>query len=835
MISTYSMDGTKLTPVNLNRRDIFKLLGFASLSAFLPAETDQVIESADVRVPVQAHLFKLSEVRLLDGPFKRSQELNTEYLLKLEPDRLLAWFRREAGLTPKAPVYPGWESEGVWGDHYSLPGAILGFYLSSMANSYESSDDERTRKRIFDRLNYTVNQLAECQVAFGDGYLLPTKNGHQIFERVARGEIVTSNPLIDGVWEPTYVLNKLTLGLVDVYRAVGIEQARVVLLAVANWFGTAVLNRLDDAQIQQLLVCEHGSLSESYIDCYRLTEDRKYLDWAKLLNDRAMLDPLSQGKDILDGWHANTQIPKFTGFHNVYLYTGQVQYQRAAFNFWRIVTEDRSWVNGGNSTGERFFPSEQTIERMLASSGPESCNTVNMLRLTETLFTDFVDPKLADFYERALYNHVLAVHEPKRGMCSYFTSMRPGHYRTYCSEFESFWCCLGTGIQAASRYGAFIYGKGDERLYVNLFIPSEVYWREMDVTIRQETSFPDKPSTTLTIITKKERRFSLNLRHPRWIKSQFLNVRINGDVQQLASRPGSYVEVNRTWKNGDRVELQLPMEMTLEALRSSDQYSAILYGPILLAGELGAKAITEDEFDQKMDHAAVHTISLAETPVLSGTQAQILSSLKRAESETLSFSLSCPDREIPISVIPLYRLHFQRYAIYWRTFPTDQSRALYRETLKNVERQTAHVKNLALDSVVAGDDQSEKTHGLESVDSVTGIEDTRSWRRGNKGGWLSYLLKVEPGTENCLWVEYHGAEIEENQFSILIDGHRIASEAGLKNFNLPVIYGKIYRIPIDLTANKSSVTVKFQTSWPHVTARIFTIQTMTLTSSSLVA
>jgi DUF1680 family protein len=814
--------------MDMNRRDICKILGVASLSSLVPTNTARAIPATDVPVPVQAHLFALSEVRLLEGPFKYSQELNTKYLLKLEPDRLLAWFRRESGLTPKAPVYGGWESETVWGDHYSLPGAILGFYLSSMANSYQGNHDDDIRKLLFERLRYTVDQLAECQAAFGDGYLLPTKNGHQIFERVARGEIVTSNPLIDGVWEPTYVLNKLTLGLFDVYNGVGIKQARTVLLAVADWFGMAVLNRLDDAQVQQLLVCEHGSLSESFIDCYRLTENHKYLDWAKRLNDHAMLDPLSEGKDILDGWHANTQIPKFTGFHNVYLFTGDNQYKRAAFNFWQIVTQDRSWVNGGNSTGEHFFPAAQTRERMLASPGPESCNTVNMLRLTETLFTDSVDPRLVDFYERALYNHILPVHEPKRGMVSYFTSMRPGHYRTCSSEFESFWCCLGTGVQAASRYGMFIYAKGDQKLYVNLFIPSEVHWEEMDVTIRQETSFPDQPSTALTVFTKKERRFSLLLRHPYWIKSESLNVRINGEFQQLASRPSSHVELNRIWKNGDRVELSLPMELTLENLGNSDQYGAILYGPILLAAELGAKGITEDEFDQKMDHSAVHTLSLSQTPVLSGSHAQILSSAQQQRSETLSFSLSCPDRETPISMIPLYRLHFQRYAIYWRIFPTDRDRLAYRQALQDVERKITRANSLAVDSVIICDDESEKIHGFECVNSTTGVDDERAWRRANKGGWLSYLVTVQPGKENFLWVEYHGAEIEQNQFSILFDGHRVASEANLKDFDLPVIYGKVYRIPGELTANKDSLTVKFQANWPYVSPRIFALRILPL-------
>jgi hypothetical protein len=413
-------------------------------------------------------------------------------------------------------------------------------------------------------------------------------------------------------------------------------------------------------------------------------------------------------------------------------------------------------------------------------------------------------------------------------MVSYFTSMRPGHYRTCSSEFESFWCCLGTGVQAASRYGMFIYAKGDQKLYVNLFIPSEVHWEEMDVTIRQETSFPDQPSTALTVFTKKERRFSLLLRHPYWIKSESLNVRINGEFQQLASRPSSHVELNRIWKNGDRVELSLPMELTLENLGNSDQYGAILYGPILLAAELGAKGITEDEFDQKMDHSAVHTLSLSQTPVLSGSHAQILSSAQQQRSETLSFSLSCPDRETPISMIPLYRLHFQRYAIYWRIFPTDRDRLAYRQALQDVERKITRANSLAVDSVIICDDESEKIHGFECVNSTTGVDDERAWRRANKGGWLSYLVTVQPGKENFLWVEYHGAEIEQNQFSILFDGHRVASEANLKDFDLPVIYGKVYRIPGELTANKDSLTVKFQANWPYVSPRIFALRILPL-------
>jgi DUF1680 family protein len=812
--------------VGINRREVCKLLGMASLSGVSPSRTSGETASPDISVPTGVELFPLSRVRLLDSRFLHSQQLNSEYLLTLDPDRLLAWFRREAGLSPKAPVYGGWESETVWGDGYSLPGAILGFYLSAMANSYESTSDEVTRISIRKRLTYSIDQLAECQAAFGDGYLLPTKNGHQIFERVARGEIVTSNPLIDGVWEPTYVLNKITLGLYEVFQATEMEKAREVLLRAAAWFGSAIVDRLDDSQVQQLLVCEHGSLSESFIDCYRLTEDKKYLNWAKRLNDQAMLDPLSEGKDILDGWHANTQIPKFTGFHNVYLYTGQTQYRNAAFNFWQIVTQRRSWVNGGNSTGERFFPAAETMERMLASSGPESCNTVNMLRLTETLFTDSVDAKLVDYYERALYNHILPVHEPNSGMCAYFVSMRPGQYRVYSSRFESFWCCLGTGIQAASRYGSFIYARSKDAIYVNLFIPSTVDWNEMGTTIRQTTSFPDTPSTTLTIAMKESRRFSLMLRHPSWLNTDFVNVRINGQAEKISSRPGTYFALNRDWKDGDVVEFLLPMELRIERLRDSDQYASILYGPILLVGELGAKNLVESDFYQEMNHAATHTVSMRDNPVLSGTDSEVLAQLRRNESETLSFSLSSPERSEPISVVPLYRTYFQRYAIYWRIFSTETTSRQYRQALQNVDAHIVSSDMSSVDRVIAGNEKSEQAHKCEGVDCITGIDDERPWRKATKGGWFSYLVTLPQKEESCIWVEYHGAELGENQFTILIDGHSISSEKNLKKFDLPVIYGKLYRIPTELSHDKGSVTVKFQAAWPLATARIFGVKAM---------
>ena len=811
--------------MQLSRREALRLIGLATASGSLCGGLGEsaagLEESAhqDTAPQINTLLFRLSDVTLLESAFRQSQDRNQEYLLSLDPDRLLAWFRREAGLTPKAPVYGGWESEAVAGPNQSLPGAIAGFYLSSMANSYDNSHDPRIRER----LTYMVAGLGECQQTFGDGYLLPTKNGHQLFERVAGGEIVTSNPLINGVWEPTYVLNKIMLGLHDVWISLGIGQARTVLLLLADWFGTKVLDPLNDEQGQRLLVCEHGSLNESFVDCFLLTRDKKYLDWAKRLNDHDMLDPLSAGKDILDGWHANTQIPKFTGFHAVYRQTGEARFKDAAVNFWTIVTRNRSWVNGGNSSGERFFPAKQTTERMLATVGPESCNTVNMLRLTETLFEESANAELADYYERALYNHVLPVHEPHRGMCAYFMPMRPGHYRIYSSELDSFWCCVGTGIQSASRYGRFVYAKGENALYVNLFISSEVRWQEANVTVRQETSFPDEGHSTLYISTAKSCRFSLLLRHPGWLNAHTLTVRINGQTHTLASKPSSYLELNRLWKNGDRVDVELSRDLHLEPLRDSSEYCAILYGPIVLAGELGTKNLGMEDFYKNMDQVPHRSISFSETPLLSGTSTQILGSLQQKDKSRVEFSLSCPDKGSAISLSPLFRVHFQRYIIYWRILPDDASRRQLRDALTSLEAKRTEVRALAVDTVIAGDTTSENLHEFEGVNTKVGVDEEQSWRRATAGGWMSYQLAVQPATDHELWIEYHGAEFEPNHFTVLINGQRVSAEENLKNFEMPVRYVKPYRISANLVGPLGLVTIKLQAAWPSATARIFAL------------
>ena len=325
--------------------------------------------------------FSLNEVRLLESPFLSLQQKGKEYLLWLNPDSLLHFYRIEAGLPSKAAPYAGWESQEVWGAG-PLRGGFLGFYLSSVSMMYQSTGDAELLKR----LKYVLKELQLCQKAGKDGFLLGIKDGRKLFKEVADGKIKTNNPTVNGVWAPVYLINKMLLGLSAAYTQCEQKEALPMLVRLADWFGYQVLDKLTNDQIQQLLVCEHGSINESYVEAYELTGEKRFLDWACRLNDRAMWLPLSEGKDILFGWHANTQIPKFTGFHKYYLFTGDQRFLTAATNFWNIVTQNHTWVIGGNSTGEHFFPKEEFAERLLLVGGPETCNSVNMLRLTESLF-----------------------------------------------------------------------------------------------------------------------------------------------------------------------------------------------------------------------------------------------------------------------------------------------------------------------------------------------------------------------------------------------------------------------------------------------------------------
>lgn len=613
--------------------------------------------------------FPLKEVRLLDSPFLTLQQKGKEYLLWLNPDSLLHFYRVEAGLPSKAEAYAGWESENVWGAG-PLRGGFLGFYLSSVSMMYQSTGD----RELLKRLKYVLKELKLCQDAGKDGFLLGVKDGRKLFKEVASGKIKTNNPTVNGAWAPVYLINKMLLGLSAAYTQCDLKEALPMMIRLADWFGYQVLDKLSDEQIQKLLVCEHGSINESYVEAYELTGQKRFMDWARRLHDRAMWVPLSEGKDILYGWHANTQIPKFTGFHKYYMFSGDQRFLTAATNFWDIVNQNHTWVIGGNSIGEHFFAKKEFIDKMLHISGPETCNSVNMLRLTESLFAQLPEASKAAYYERTLFNHILSAYDPKEGMCCYFTSMRPGHYRIYASRDSSFWCCGHTGLESPAKLGKFIYShKATDKdeikdIRVNLFIPSILSWREAGVELIQRNSIPESELVDLSLNLKKKQRLILRIRKPDWAqKAIFI---INGKEEQPLLGSDGYWIIDREWGRKNEISLRLPMHVYTENLIGTDRYTALLYGPYVLAGRMGKENLPAT-FWGKMNNTAMNEMDLSKVPAIKVPVAQVPTYVKPVfEEGAMKFQINLKGFE-KIVIEPFYKIHFERYAVYWPVSLSD--------------------------------------------------------------------------------------------------------------------------------------------------------------------
>ncbi|MGO9480415.1 MAG: glycoside hydrolase family 127 protein, partial [Candidatus Kryptoniota bacterium] len=439
-------------------------------------------------VTLKVQPFLPNEVKLLDGPFKHAMEMDSAYMLSLEPDRLLSWFRKDAGLTPKAPVYGGWESLG-------LAGHTLGHYLSACSRMYLDTGD----KRFLERVNYIVNQLDSCQMANGNGYVAAIPDGKNIFGRVSRGEIDSAHGM-EG-WAPWYTIHKLMAGLRDSYLYCGNQEAKTVMVRLAGWVYETTKN-LSYAQWQIMLDVEYGGMNEVMADAYAISGDKRYLEVARKFYDNRVLKPLSEQRDDLNGFHANTQFPKIIGLERIYELTGDTSLHETAKFFWKTVVYHHSYVTGGNSDGEFFGPPD-TLNDYLNYNTTESCNTYNMLKLTRHLFFQDPKPEYADYYERAVWNHILASQDPQDGMMCYYIALEPGGRKVYNTPFNDFWCCTGTGMENHARYNDNIYFHDDSTLYVNLFIASDLNWAKNGISVRQETNFPESGAVKYSFTCKK--------------------------------------------------------------------------------------------------------------------------------------------------------------------------------------------------------------------------------------------------------------------------------------------------------------------------------------------
>ncbi|MFG6432947.1 glycoside hydrolase family 127 protein [Roseateles sp. LYH14W] len=623
------------------RRDFLASAGVAPLLAAM-APGAQAGESAGRSTGAGA--FPLSSVRLLPGPFEAARVLGATYLLSLNADRLLHGFRTNAGLAPKAPRYGGWESQEL------CPGHTLGHYLSACSLMSASTGREDFRQRV----NHVVDELHNCQQAARSGLVCAFPDGDAQLQNALAGRPVTGVP-----W---YTMHKIMAGLHDAHVHAAHPQALPVLARLADWM-VDVTERLDEQQFQKMLDLEHGGMNEVLANLHALTADARYLRLAQRFNHRALLDPLAEGRDTLDGLHSNTQIPKVIGFARLAQTTGDERLVRAARYFWGSVVEKRSFATGGNGDGEHFFPVEETRKHVSSGRTMETCCTYNMLRLTRSLFGAAPSAAYADYHELALFNGILASQDPDSGMSTYFQPAGPSRPKLYGSPERAFWCCTGTGMESFAKLGDSIYFHDAQALYVNLFVSSSLDWREQQVRLRQTTAFPDEARTRLSVHPARPTRLALRLRHPGWCPR--LTVRLNGRPLLDSTDPGRYVEIDRLWRDGDVLDVDLPMPLRMQPLPRAPDVAAVIVGPIVLAARLGAQGIAPgDDVGPDNGFWGHRLESKAPLPRLA-LHGRALEEVVRPVGAPLSFrARSAAGQEI--SLAPFHRIAHERYSLYWQ-------------------------------------------------------------------------------------------------------------------------------------------------------------------------
>lgn len=746
-----------------------------------------------------ASLLPLQAVRLLDGgPFSAAVRANRDYVLALDPDRLLAPFRREAGLSATAKPYGNWESGG-------LDGHTAGHYLSALAHMIAAGEDTPDGQ-LRRRLDHVLNEMTACQKASGDGYLGGVPASRELWRAVAAGDAGA----VSKRWVPWYNLHKTFAGLRDAYLEAGDARARDLLVHLGNWCVT-LTTPLSDAQMQQMLGEEHGGMNEVLADLYAITGDRKYLATAQRFNHRAVLDPLVAHRDELTGKHANTQIPKVIGLERIATLTGDKAAESGARFFWENVTGHRSVAFGGNSVSEHFNDPHDFHGLLLHREGPETCNTYNMLRLTEQLFAAEPNAAYADYYERALYNHILSAINPAHPGYVYFTPIRPAHYRVYSEVENSFWCCVGTGMENPGKYGEFIYARAHDGIYVNLFIASELKDTQLGLTLRQDTAFPDEERSRLTLKLAAPRTFTLYVREPGWVAPGAFSIMINGEPIAVTNGPSSYVSVRREWKDGDRIELGLPMRTTVEGLPDGSSWYAILHGPIVLAHPAGEQAMTGIRADDsRMAHVAMGPLVPQDRVPVLLTTADAISSKVVADPAAGPLHFRLVDVVEPMAsgglpLMPFFRLHEARYQMYWEV-TTREGIAARQEQLAAAERARAAREAATLDSVSPGEQQPEVEHAYQGEGTESGIYNGRHWRHGRT---IQYTLSTRGEKAPVLAVTYSGSD-SGRQFDILANGTLLATQE-LVGEKFGEFIEKQYAIPAAVVASAPDgrVTIRF--------------------------
>ncbi|OLB59847.1 MAG: hypothetical protein AUI13_02490 [Gemmatimonadetes bacterium 13_2_20CM_2_69_23] len=762
---------------------------------------------------------------MLAGPLKHAQELDASYLLALEPDRMLAYYRDRAGLRPKAKPYGGWD-----GDGRNLTGHIAGHYLSAVSLMWSATGDPRFKQRA----DYIVGELKQVQDAHRDGFLSALKGGRTAFDELSRGEIRSAAFDLNGEWSPWYTLHKTYAGLRDAYRHARNRTALDVEIKFAAW-AERVLSRLDDAQLQHMMNTEFGGMNEVMCDLYADTGDARWLALSYKFEHRAFLEPLERHQDDLAGTHANTQIPKILGSAARFLYTGTPSDLLAAGFFWDRVVQHHSFSSGGHGKDEYFGPADE-LSDWIDGRTAETCNVYNMLKLTRRLFSFWPDPHYADYHERALFNHMLASIDPADGRVCYMVPVGPAVTHEYQDMFRDFTCDVGTGMENHALHGDGIYYEGDDRLWVNLYVPSSATWAKTGVELTMETDFPEGETAKLALRLRAPREFTLALRRPYWTGQGFL-VKLNGQIvepgqepapdsldrtgrsqyRRPAYEPSSYLELKRRWTSGDVVEVALPKTLHLEPLPDNPHRLSLMWGPLVLAGDLGPEP--DGHRGEGARPAPPVPVFVTADPVATWLK-PVAGAPGHFRTDGVGREPDARGRVSDVDFQPFFRLHRRTYSTYWDLFTPaewDRQKTAYAAEAERLRKlAAATVAYLQPGEVVFERQFNYQAGEGAQPQRILG----RPGRRGRT--WFSYDLPVEPSHPMVLIATYFSGDRRGTpaDFGIQVDGGSIGDQQlGLSDPHR--FFDLEYRLPEDLVRGKSKVTVRFQAKQGSQIATVF--------------
>jgi uncharacterized protein len=845
-----------------HRKHLGCVAGFAVGALALGLAFTAVAQTNDIQpVTLEAEPLPLDAVRLTSGPLQHAQELDAKYLLELQPDKMLFFLRQRAGLPAKTDSgYGGWDGAGR-----QLTGHIAGHYLSAISYMYAATGNPEFKKRA----DYIVSELKEIQDKQGDGYIgallanppraggrgargagatnalaggtnaatggtnaaagnrrgrAPAEvvDGKEQFEAIAKGDIRSGGFDLNGMWSPWYVEHKIFAGLRDAYHYTGNKDALAVETKFAGWVET-IIGNLTEAQLQGtpggngarrtpgMLDTEFGGMNEVLADLYHDTTDLRWLALSDRFEHKAIVNPLAAHNDILGGKHGNTTIPKMLGELSRYVYTGNKTDGDAAKFFWNQVVDHHSYATGGHGHNE-YFDAPDQLDKDVDGRDDESCNVYNMLKMTRELFEIHPDVKYAEFMETALFNHVLASIDPNDGRTCYMVPVGRGVTHEYQDMLRDFTCCVGTGMENHALHGYGIYYQSSGKLYVNFYTPNTADWKEAGAKLDMETTFPEGDAASLKFTLQSPKEFTLEVRRPSWAGEGF-TVKVNGEPVTDLPKPESYVPIKRTWKSGDTVSLVLPKKLHEEPLPDDTNCVAVLWGPLVLAGDLGP------ERNGRRGGAS------NSVPVLVSGDTPIEKWLQPASGKPGEFDSVGVGKSKDVHFVPFYRLPERTYAIYWDTF----TKAAWDAKSPEYASQQAHLEKLkaaTVGFVQPGQMQAERDANEQASAAEESTVDTTMDHYGRRGSkWFSFDIAVDPAHPTTLVCSYYADEWNKRTFDVLVDGKKIADETipargGTKFYDVE------YKIPAELVAGKTKVTVRFEATQGNEIGAVYGLRTL---------